>query len=48
MIKKIDLNSYKYFENIIKIKQVIDYCESNNPELARELRREGDAQWKLL
>jgi hypothetical protein len=33
MIKKIDLNSYKYFENIIKIKQVIDYCESNNPEI---------------
>ena len=30
------------------INKAADACESNNPELARELRREGDAQWKIL
>ena len=30
------------------INKAANACESNNPELARELRREGDAQWKIL
>ena len=32
MIKKIDNNCYKYYKNIIQIKQIFDYCESNEPE----------------
>ena len=32
MIKKIDTNCYKYYKNIIQIKQIFDYCESKEPE----------------
>ena len=32
MIKKIDNNCYKYYKNIIQIKQIFDYCESKEPE----------------
>ena len=32
MIKRIDANSYKYYRNSLLIKQIYDYCDSNNPE----------------
>ena len=32
MIKKIDSMCYKYFKNIISIKQIYDYCNENKPE----------------
>ena len=32
MIKKIDTNCYKYYKNIIQIKQIFDYCESKESE----------------
>ena len=32
MIKKIDANSYKYYRNSLFVKQIYDYCDSNNPE----------------
>ena len=35
-----------HLQNLIN--KASDACESNNPELARELRREGDATWKIL
>ena len=32
MLKKIDNNCYKYFKNLISIKQIYDYCELHQPE----------------
>ena len=33
MKEKIDSNSFKYFKNLILIKEKYDYCESDNPEV---------------
>ena len=34
MIDKMDSNSFKYFKNSILIKQIYDYCESQNPDVS--------------
>ena len=34
MKEKIEDNCYKYFKNILSIKEIFDYCESKKPEVS--------------
>ena len=49
MLKKIDNNCYKYFKNLISIKQIYDYCELHQPEkiIEYKLLKEADAEEAL-
>ena len=49
MLKKIDNNCYKYFKNLISIKQIYDYCELHQPEkiIEYKLLKEADAEERL-
>lgn len=44
--KRITPLQIMHLQNLIN--KAADACESENPTLALELRREGDAQWKIL
>ena len=48
MINKMNNNCYNYYKNKIGIKQIYDYCESNNPDIYIENILLPDSKFILL
>lgn len=48
MISKINNNCYNYYKTKVKIKQIYDYCQSNNPNIYKEYILLPDSKSILL